>query len=61
VSWAFWLSIPAAGTVLAALVSWWRGRPKRAPTTAEAMRAHDDFLEALAEAARSGRPGPTSD
>jgi hypothetical protein len=47
VTWAVWLLIPVAVTVLAALGSWWRGRPKRAPTADEAMRAHADFLAAL--------------
>lgn len=59
-SWAVWLSIPVAVTVLAALASWWRGRPKRTPGTDEAMRAHGEFLDALVQTARSkdrGLPG----
>jgi hypothetical protein len=45
--WALWLLIPVAVTVLAALGSWLRARPRRRPTTDEAMRAHGDFLDAL--------------
>jgi hypothetical protein len=61
VSWALWLLIPVAVTVLAALGSWWRSRPKRAPSTAEAMRAHGDFLDALVQTARSKDRGLHSD
>lgn len=55
-----WLSIPLAATALAALGSWLRARPKRAPSTAEAMRAHGEFLDALAQTARSKDNGPRS-
>lgn len=48
-----WLLAPVAATVLAAIGSWWRSRPKRPMTTSEAMRAHGEFLDALAEAARA--------
>lgn len=51
-TWAVWLLIPAGLTVLAAIGSWLRGRPARTPDTEQAMRAHDEFLEALAR----GRP-----
>jgi hypothetical protein len=44
--------VPVVATVLAALGSWWRGRPKRSPTTRKAMRAHGEFLDALVESAR---------
>jgi hypothetical protein len=53
VDWALWLAIPLAATVLAAVASWWRLRPKRAPTTDQAMRAHGEFLDALVQTARS--------
>lgn len=56
-SWALWLLLPVAGTVLAALVSWLRGRPRRTPTGRRAMRAHDDFLAALREPPRSAGRG----
>jgi hypothetical protein len=61
-----WLSIPVVGTVLAAIASWLRSRPRRAPTTSQAMQAHDDYLAALARPpAHSGDgdsvAGPTSD
>ncbi len=55
-----WLLIPVALTVLAALVSWLRARPKRIPTTGEAVRAHGDYLDALAQTARSRDRGPYS-
>jgi hypothetical protein len=61
VGWAVWLSIPVAATLLAAAGSWLRARPKRAPTTDEAMRAHGEFLDALAQTARSKDRGPHSD
>jgi hypothetical protein len=47
-----WLLVPVFATVLAALGSWWRSRPKRPPTMQEAMRAHDEFLDALVQSAR---------
>jgi hypothetical protein len=53
-----WLLIPVAATTLAALGSWWRSRPKRSLNTDEAMRAHDDFLDALVQTARSKDRGP---
>jgi hypothetical protein len=59
-----WLLIPAGVTVLAAVGSWWRSRPKRALNTDEAMRAHGDFLDALVQTARSkdrGSHPPPSD
>lgn len=57
-TWALWLSIPVAVTVLAALVTWVRARPARVPNTDEAMRAHSDYLDALAQTARSKDRGP---
>lgn len=60
--WAVWLSIPVAATVLAAIGSWLRARPKKVPTTDEAMRAHGAFLDALVQTARSKDRGvPQSD
>ena len=53
-----WLLIPVALTVLAALVTWVRARPRRLPGTGESMRAHGDYLDALAETARSRDRGP---
>jgi hypothetical protein len=62
--WALWLLVPVAVTVLAALVSWLRGRPARPLSTRRAMQAHDEFLAALVQPARAedrtcqhGRPG----
>jgi hypothetical protein len=60
-SWALWLALPAAATVLAAIGSWWRSRPKRTLTTHEAMQAHDQFLHALMQPARSKDRGPDGD
>jgi len=51
--WAVWLLIPVAATLLAAIGSWLRARPKKAPSTDEAMRAHGEFLDALVQTARS--------
>jgi hypothetical protein len=59
--WVVWLSIPVAATALAAVGSWVRARPKRAPSTDEAMRAHDEFLDALVQTARSKDRGLNSE
>ena len=59
--WVVWLLIPVAATVLAAIGSWLRARPKKAPTTDEAMRAHGDFLDALVQTARAKDRGLPSD
>jgi hypothetical protein len=55
-----WLLIPVVLTLLAALVSWLRARPRRVPTTGEAMRAHGDYLDALAQTARERDRGPSA-
>jgi hypothetical protein len=60
-SWALWLAAPAGATVLAALWSWWRGLRARGPrrvTTRDAMRAHEQYLDALTRPARSADRGP---
>lgn len=54
-AWALWLAAPIVLTALAATWSWWRGRPARAPGTDQAMRAHRDYLAALAVPARGVR------
>jgi hypothetical protein len=59
--WAVWLSIPIAATALAAIGSWVRARPKKAPSTDKAMRAHGEFLDALVQTARSKDRGRPSD
>jgi hypothetical protein len=57
-----WLLIPVVLTVLAAVLSWWRHRPARPLDTARAMRAHEEFLDALVQTARSKDRGrPSSD
>jgi cytochrome c-type biogenesis protein CcmH/NrfF len=53
VNWAIWLLVPVTVTVLAAIVTWWRSRPERTPTTQEAMQDHTEFLDALVQVARS--------
>jgi hypothetical protein len=58
VAWMLWLAVPVALTLLAALGSWLRARPRRLPDTAEAMRRHADYLDALAQTARSRDRGP---
>jgi hypothetical protein len=56
------LLVPVAGTVLAAIGSWLRHRPARRPDTAQAMREHAEFLDALARSARSAdRAAPPGD
>jgi hypothetical protein len=59
--WALWLAIPVAATLLAAIASWWRSRPEPTMTTVEAMQAHGEFLDALAQTARSKDRGLSSD
>ena len=61
VGWAVWLSIPVAATLLAAVGSWLRARPKKTLTTDEAVRAHGEFLDALVQTARSKDRGVPSD
>jgi hypothetical protein len=52
VGWALWLAVPLVATVLAAVVTWWRGRPPAPPGPAQAMRAHQRYLDALGTPAR---------
>jgi hypothetical protein len=53
VTWAFWLAVPVVATLLAAAWTWLRSRPEPPLSTAEAMRAHSAYLDALVETARS--------
>lgn len=53
-AWAVWLAVPVVATLLIAGWVWLRGRPPRLPTTDEAMRAHQRYLEALIVPARGG-------
>lgn len=57
-TWAVWLAVPVVVTLLAALVTWLRARPRRRPGTRDTMRAHSDYLDALAQTARSRDRGP---
>ncbi len=56
-AWLWWLSGPVVATVVAAIWSWLRARPGKQPTTAQAMQAHGEFLDALVETARSRERG----
>lgn len=59
-TWALWLAAPAGATVLTALWAWWRGIRARGPrtvSTKDAMRAHQDYLDALVTPARSADRG----
>jgi hypothetical protein len=53
VTWAFWLAVPVVVTLLAAVLSWLRARPARPLDTDRAMRAHGDYLDALARTPRA--------
>jgi hypothetical protein len=60
-AWALWLAAPLAVTLVVAAWSWLRARPPRPPTTAQAMQAHRDYLDALVVPARGDiRTEPTS-
>ncbi|MEO9139467.1 MAG: hypothetical protein ABI345_10420 [Jatrophihabitans sp.] len=52
-SWVLWLAPPVVATVLAACWSWLRSRPKPIPSTPQSVQAHSDYLDALAQTARS--------
>jgi hypothetical protein len=49
-SWLWWLLAPLLATIAAAVVTWIAGRPRRAPTSEEAVSTHRRFLEDLADA-----------
>jgi hypothetical protein len=51
-TWAVWLAVPVVATLLAALWTWLRSRPRRLPDTAASMRAHSAYLDALGETTR---------
>ncbi len=57
-SWALWLAVPVVVTLLAAVATWLRSRPRRTPGTRAAVRAHGDYLDALVQTARSKDRGP---
>jgi len=54
-SWALrvgmWLAGPVAATALAAVWTWWRGRPAKVPGPKRAMAEHHAYLEALRQTA----------
>ena len=47
--WVWWLMAPLVATTLAAVATWWANRPRRPLTSEQAVLAHHDFLEALAD------------
>jgi hypothetical protein len=59
-AWALWLAGPVVATALAAVWTWWRGRPAKVPKPKRAMAEHQAFLEALREPAvdRAAQPQP---
>jgi hypothetical protein len=46
-AWLWWLAAPAAVALLAALIIWYAGRPRRPPTVARSIRDHNRFLATL--------------
>lgn len=60
-AWAFWLAGPVVAPLLVALGTWLRAvrsaRAARRMTTAQAMQAHREFLDALTVPARSAHRG----
>ena len=48
--WAIWLGAPVVATVLAALATWWRNRPRPPLTSEQTVCDHRDFLASLADA-----------
>jgi hypothetical protein len=48
--WVWWLLAPLAVTSAAALLTWIAGRPRRPPTSEEAVSSHRRFLDDLADA-----------
>jgi hypothetical protein len=51
-AWVLWLAVPVLTPALAAMAVWLRSRPARIPDAEEAMRQHQDYLEALGTPAR---------
>jgi hypothetical protein len=50
-AWALWLAGPVVATALAAVWTWWRGRPAKVPGPKRAMAEHQAYLEALRQTA----------
>jgi hypothetical protein len=47
VGWQIWLGAPVAATLLAALMVWWRTRPRSIPSVHQRVQAHQRFLDDL--------------
>jgi len=63
-TWAVWLAVPIAATTLAALWTGWRAHRAAVAEqldTAGAMRAHQNYLDALTIPARSMSRPPVRD
>jgi hypothetical protein len=59
--WALWLIAPLVVPVLAALVMWWRGRPRRPATDTETIAGHRAYLQALEAVTRGPEGGAKFD
>jgi hypothetical protein len=46
-AWVWWLAAPVGVALLAALMIWFAGLPRRRPTMARSIRDHDRFLATL--------------
>jgi hypothetical protein len=59
-AWLWWLLAPLAATMVAAVLTWFAGRPERPPTSEQAVSSHRRFLDDLADAsapAHRAQPG----
>ncbi len=56
--WALWLIVPLVVPVLAALIMWWRGRPRRPVTTTESIAGHRAYLQALEAVTQGSAAAP---
>ena len=61
-AWVWWLAAPVGVALLAALMIWFAGLPRRRPTMARSIRDHDRFLATLSDVdgVRLYRPGDGS-
>jgi hypothetical protein len=61
-AWVWWLAAPVGVALLAALMIWFAGLPRRRPTTARSIRDHDRYLATLSgvDGVRPYRPGDGS-
>ena len=45
--WIVWLAAPLVVTALAAMVLWWRARPRRPIGTGRSIAGHQEYLRVL--------------